>query len=54
MGTLLGLMKSPVRFGTWVLAKKDGANEAEIAKRLNTGEELLRDTIATWQITNNG
>ena len=47
--------KSGTIYGTWVLAKKDGANEAEIAKRLNTGEELLKDTIAIWQIpTNNG
>ena len=40
-------------YGTWVLAKKDGANEAQITERLNRGEELLKNTIVTWQLPSN-
>ena len=33
-------------YGTWVLAKKDGANEDKIDERLRRGEELLKGTIS--------
>jgi GGDEF domain-containing protein len=42
--------RSGTIYGTWVLAKKDGADELEIARRLQRGEELLRSTILTWQL----
>lgn len=41
--------RSGTIYGTWVLAKKEGASEAQIVERLKRGEELLRDTILTWQ-----
>ena len=40
--------RSGTIYGTWVLAKKDGADELEIAKRLKQGEGLLKSTILTW------
>lgn len=35
-------------YGSWVLAKKDSLNETQIAQRLHTGEELLKNTVVTW------
>ncbi len=36
-------------YGTWVLAKQDGVNDAQISERLKRGEELLQNTVTTWQ-----
>ena len=33
-------------YGTWVLAKKEGASEVKIDERLRRGEELLQGTIS--------